>query len=43
MMCITGLMHTIAGAHDRAIVLIRPQSSKRAFRPRLRNDEAAKL
>ena len=36
MICTTGLMHTITGALDHAIVLIRPPTGKRAFRPRLR-------
>lgn len=35
-MCITGLMHTIAGALDQAIVLIWTSTGKRASRPRLR-------
>ncbi len=34
-MCITGLMHTIAGALDQAIVLIWSPTGKRALRPRL--------
>jgi len=37
MMCIAGLMHTIAGALDQAIVLIDFPSDKKALRPRLRN------
>ena len=35
MMCIGGLMHTITGALDYAILLIRPVPGNRAFRPRL--------
>jgi hypothetical protein len=34
-MCIAGLMHTIAGALDQAIVLICSPTGKRALRPRL--------
>jgi len=35
MMCITCLMHTIAGALDQAIVLIWSSTGKRVLRPRL--------
>jgi hypothetical protein len=36
MMCITGLMHTIAGALDQAILIIGIASGNRALRQRLR-------
>jgi hypothetical protein len=36
MMCITDLMHTIAGALDHAILIIGIASGNKALRPRLR-------